>query len=64
MKKSVHDQDIHTSFSAPKTVLVSPNKSVGWSGHVIRTGGDETSRENFLLETPEGKRLLSRTRCK
>jgi hypothetical protein len=59
--RKLHNDELHSLYSSPKIVRVIESRRMRWAGHVARMGeGRYVYR--VLVERPEGKRPLGRSR--
>jgi hypothetical protein len=57
----LHNDELHSLYSAPNIVRVIKSRRMMWAGHVARMGeGRDVYR--LLVDSPEGKRPLGRPR--
>jgi hypothetical protein len=59
----LHNEEIHAMYSSLNILLVIKSIRMKWTGHTARMG-EEKGVYQFLVEKPEGKRPLGRTRCR
>jgi hypothetical protein len=59
--RKLHNDELHSLYSAPNIVRVITSRKMRWTGHVARIGeGRDIHRT--LVGRPEGKRPLGRSR--
>jgi hypothetical protein len=59
--RRLHNEELHALYSSPKIIRVNKLKRIRWERHVACMG-DRTGAYRVLVERPEGKRLLVRSR--
>jgi hypothetical protein len=59
--RKLHNDELHSLYSAPNIVRVIKSRRMRWAGHVVRMG-DRKGVYRVLIGRPEGKRSLGRPR--
>jgi hypothetical protein len=59
--RKLHDERFHDMYSSPSIVRVIKSRRMRWAGHVSRMG-ENRNAYRLLVENPEGKRPLGRSR--
>ena len=59
--RKLHNEDLNYLYSLPNTVKVIKSRRMRWAGYVARMG-ERRGVYRVLVENPEGKRPLRRTR--
>ena len=59
--RKLHNEELNDMYSSPTIVLVIKSRRMRWAGHVARIG-EGRGLYRILVEKPEGKRPLGRTR--
>ena len=59
--RRLHNEEINDLYSSPNSVRVIKSRRMRWDGHVARMG-EERGAYRVLVEKPEGKRPLGRSR--
>jgi hypothetical protein len=59
--RKLHNEELHNLCSSPDIIRQIKSRRIGWTGHVAHMG-KEGKVYKVLVEKPEGKRPLGRTR--
>jgi hypothetical protein len=59
----LHNEELHNLYSSPDIIRMIKPRRMRWAGHVARIG-EERKLYKALVENPEGKRPLGRTRSR
>jgi hypothetical protein len=59
--KKFHNEELHNLYSSPNIIRMIKSRRMRWTGHVARMAEKWNAYRN-LVGTPEGKKLLGRTR--
>jgi hypothetical protein len=57
----LHNEELHILYSTQNIIRQIKSRRMRWAGHVARMG-EERNVDRVLMEKPEGKRQLGRTR--
>jgi hypothetical protein len=61
--RKLHNDELNDLYSSPNIVRTIKSRRMGWAGYVARMG-EKSSIYRVLLDTPEGKRPLGRSRLR
>jgi hypothetical protein len=61
--RKVHNEQVHSFYSAPIIIRQIKSRIMVWAGHVACMG-EERKLYKVLVGKPEGKRPLERPRCR
>jgi hypothetical protein len=61
--RKVHNEQVHSLYSAPIIIRHIKSRIMVWAGHVACMG-EERKLYKVLVGKPEGKRPLERPRCR
>jgi hypothetical protein len=59
--RKLYNEGLHGLYSSPSIIRVIKARSMGWAGHVARTG-EVRGAYNILVRRPEGRKPLGRPR--
>jgi hypothetical protein len=57
----LHNEELHRLYSSPSIIRMIQSRRIRWAEHVARMGA-KSSTYRILVEKPEGKRPLGRSR--
>jgi hypothetical protein len=61
--RKLHNEELHSLYSSPRIIRMIQSRRMRWTGHVTRMG-KKRNTYRILVENPEGKRPLGRSRRK
>jgi hypothetical protein len=61
--RKLHNEELHNLYQSPNIIRMIKSRRKRWAGHVGCTGEKMNAYRN-LMGKPEGKRPLTRTRCR
>jgi hypothetical protein len=61
--RSLYNEELHNLHASSNVIRVIRSRMMGWAGHVARMRAMRNGYK-ILVEKPEGKRPLGRTRCR
>jgi hypothetical protein len=59
--KKLHNEKLRNLYSSPNLIRMTKSRRMRWAGHVARMG-ETRNAYRILMEKPEGKRSLGRSR--
>jgi hypothetical protein len=59
--RKLHNEELHNLYSSPNIIRMIKSRKMRWAGHVARMG-EKRNAYRILVEKPEGKRPLGRSR--
>jgi hypothetical protein len=60
-RRKLHNKKLHDLYSSPSIIRMMKLRRMRWAGHVAEMG-EKRNAYSLLVEKPEGKRPLGRTR--
>jgi hypothetical protein len=61
--RRLHNKELYALYSSPNIIRVIKSRRLRWAGHVVRMG-KRSGAHRVLVEKPEGRRQLGRSRRK
>jgi hypothetical protein len=59
--RKLHNEELRDLYSSPSIIRIIKSRRINWVGHVTRMG-ENRNAYRLLVEKPEGKRPLGRSR--